>query len=271
MEATERNVVIVNEQVTASPGLDPAIVDHHIGNVAELPFGSGVVGSARSALSAMHSAESELGAAMVAVAGRGSTTIDAQRGHTHIRGDIRHTKGALRAFSGAEPELVDAANTRFASVAKSVDACLSRLSEIQASVEDAIGKAMTDPTIATSAGAIVAGELRAYLRGLEPDERFAYAAKHASEGNLRSVAAILDAPPELSGLSSNQIDAIRNEAEKSVAPDLSKVKAAAAKARSLIESGGAGFAQRWRDSVNKLGPGQSDRSSAVARVKGGAA
>ncbi|MEM9167458.1 MAG: hypothetical protein AAGB48_10620 [Planctomycetota bacterium] len=253
----------------APAAVDPARADAAFAGAdfMELPLGSRIHATARQALSSMHEASGELAEAMVAVQGDGVIGGDGKRS-----GDWRLTPGGkLRAFSGDEPALADAAESRFKSIAEKVDKSLADLGEVEELLTGSISKKLRDARSETPSGVALAGEIRRHLLGMEPGKRTQFLAKRIAEGDLQTVSAVLDVPGYLAGLDDQAREVVHGLAAKQFAAGESAALDGARRASEMIRSGGTVFVERWRASTSQLGPGKRDRAAKIEKVRGGGA
>ena len=88
-------------------------------------------------------------------------------------------------------------NRVMASLRRQQEACSAACTHLSQKIDAAIQPNPNDP---------MGGEIRGYIRGA--DSPFKAAADAAQEGNRRMIAAILNAPPQLSGLTHKEYDTI---------------------------------------------------------------
>jgi len=92
--------------------------------------------------------------------------------------------------------------------------------------------------------AVQLSEIRAHLATLKAVDRVGFVTKHANDA--RVVQAVLGAPAFLSGLTDAEIDVVRQQIEKRVAPQVASARAATHKALQETEAG-------WRNAISQIG------------------
>lgn len=271
--------------------LDPANADQRYGDpeFVKLAGGQRLHHATRSALASMYDAAGELAEAVRAVAGKGAAVTTRPRPdsvsltpdgrhlvsrpggiETTHRGDVRATSGGLRAFSGHEARLVDAAAQRFERVARQVDSTLAAIDDVEAMSTKSIDLATRDPKADTVNGALELAEVRAFLRDMKPSERWRFVNQRIAANDLQAAHAALHGPSYLIELEEDTRAALADEAAAKFAPDANRVRLAARDARKLIESASSTFVKGWRESTTPLGKGEAEQRAAVERLGGAA-
>ena len=123
-----------------------------------------------------------------------------------------------------------------------------RVKELQSyadSLEKAVAEAVDDPTRRTSEGLALAGEIRTHLKGLAKGERVTFVKRAIDEGDRRTVAAVLHAPPYLSGLTDRQLGTLRDFAANAFAPTEHAQARATRAAIDRVTSGGSRLVTRY--------------------------
>tara|TARA_R110002096_G_scaffold344921_7_gene538205 strand:+ start:171571 stop:172404 length:834 start_codon:yes stop_codon:yes gene_type:complete len=117
-----------------------------------------------------------------------------------------------------------------------------------------------------------AGEVRSYLRSLPKSERLETIRKAITVEKDRAVAAaILSASPLAVGLSSNDVQGLRMDAERVFAPDQVRIRDGIAKVRTSIETAGAAITKRYGEMIG-IGDSPAARAArSLAALEGGAA
>src|SRR5207248_347561 len=121
-------------------------------------------------------------------------------------------------FTGNEEELAAAASTAFNRVAGAVDRRMAELKGCREALSEEVAGALRDPQGATLAGVSQGQEIRNYVRALKPSERRSFLVSAASSGDVRTVSAVMAAPPFLSGLSADDVVGLRKHAALALAP-----------------------------------------------------
>jgi hypothetical protein len=135
-----------------------------------------------------------------------------------ISGDVRMLDGKPFRFHGRENEYVEAAGKAFEVASKNVDARLKELAGFRDGLAKRVAEALDHPARRTVEGLSLAAEVRAHAKGLPDAKRWAFVAEAIEAGDLPTVAAILAAPPFLSGLSARQGANAREAAARRLAP-----------------------------------------------------
>lgn len=113
-------------------------------------------------------------------------------GQSEFLGDLRLTRAGLRQFSGHEEELAEAAGAHMERVTKKIDAARGELIRTAETLDSAITFALTDDEAVTPRGANLAAEVRAHVKALPSKERFGFVQTAIKDGDLPTVAAIID-------------------------------------------------------------------------------
>jgi len=283
------NAPTPNPKRGAAISLDPSNADARFESIRQLPGGDRIHRAARSALAEMHSAAAELRAAMEATAGHGVRTQRPRPDSMSVgedgsvrlkpgdigsehRGNLRVApNGKIRAFSGREARLVDAARDRFAQVAKRVDSALAQIDEAEAAAAKSVGQSLIDPNANTPAGAIAAMEVRSYVRGLPGARKVDFLRQRVEGGDLATVAAVLGQSGFTTEMTADEIGVISDMAARKFAPDGVAVRDGARQAREMVQTAGRTFAKTWNESVASLGPGESEQNATIDTLAGGKA
>lgn len=124
----------------------------------------------------------------------------------------------------------DLADKLFARVAKGFDSVRGNLERSIASLE-----AQLSGPVESKAGASIAAEIRAHVRGLNTGERQAFLQKAIDDGDITSATAVLGAPSYLSGLDANMQKVLLRFYHERQSPEVAKRLKAMQGARDLIE------------------------------------
>lgn len=148
-----------------------------------------------------------------------------QAGHPPAR--IVQTPEGLRAVGTKFAELADAADPLLSKEQERIDAAIRNV----ASHQEAMLKKMDESLICsqTAADAPLRSDMRAHLRVLGHHKASYEAIKAATNKDKTLVHVVLTSPPALMGLKPDDIEAVRNEARKSLNPELFKAHAEAGK------------------------------------------
>lgn len=146
-------------------------------------------------------------------------------GHPAAR--IVQTPEGLRAVGTKFAELADATDPLLAKEQERIDAAIRNV----ASHQEAMLKKMDESLICsqTAADAPLRSDMRAHLRVLGQHKASYEAIKAATNKDKTMVHVVLTSPPALMGLKPDDIEAVRNEARKSMNPELFKAHAEAGK------------------------------------------
>jgi hypothetical protein len=128
-------------------------------------------------------------------------------------------------------------------VAKSLGA----MARIEAQLAARIAMAVDDPTRKTSEGQLLAQEIRAHVRSLSDKNRFQFVAQKIEQGNLKAVAAVVQAPAFLSGLEDSAGATLKTLAEMKFAPIERSQLEATRKALKHVEDASKALADRFYD------------------------
>lgn len=123
-------------------------------------------------------------------------------------------RGRVAEVSLPSKDLITAAERAFEGTAKIVDQQTANLNRHVNALETRVASALTDPYSKTPIGA----EIRQHVKGLKADERMGFVRSLITSGKKSDVAAILDAPSYLSGLSDETHGLIRDMAADAFAP-----------------------------------------------------
>lgn len=126
--------------------------------------------------------------------------------------------GLRRAAGAREEELAEAATRAFDRTAASVDRRVASMRGARDALAARLSEALADPAAATPQGIAIAQEVRAHFRALGADERHAFLSAAVEAGDRRTVAALLSAPPYLSGMTPEVAASLRSRAADRWAP-----------------------------------------------------
>jgi hypothetical protein len=125
------------------------------------------------------------------------------------RADDKLEVGRIRMVNGAPTqhadttEFVEAADAATKRAQIAVVKSLGAMAHNETQLAARIAMAVDDPTRKTSEGQLLAQEIRAHVKSLSEKNRFQFVAQKIEQGNLKAVAAVIQAPAFLSGLEDN--------------------------------------------------------------------
>jgi hypothetical protein len=131
-----------------------------------------------------------------------------------MAGDVGRSPDTFRRHNGPQEELVAAADRTFNRTARTVGLRLAEMKAHLSILEERMTEALRDPRDATADEFAVAEEVMAHLRSLPESDRSAFIAKAVDEDDRRTVAAVLSAPPLLSGIGSETSRTVRDQAAR---------------------------------------------------------
>lgn len=183
--------------------------------------------------------------------------------------DIRMGPNGLYQHVGREEELSAAAERAFNRTARAVDLRMAEMKAHASILEGNVADALKDPRGTAADGIALAQEVRGHLRSLPDAERFTFIRKAIESDDRRSVAAVLAAPPFLSGLSPETLVMVRDLAARRWAPvDYAQGKAVA-KAIERVMTASTTIVGRYAR-VLKLADGPSGKASqAIGKLANG--
>lgn len=129
------------------------------------------------------------------------------------------TPAGLRVGRADLGPLVDAAKAAFDRTARAVDNRLKSLAEEHEGLAKRMESALTEPS-RSAVGIAQASEVRTYLRSLEPAKAMTVALDAMRAGDRVTAAAVLTAPPYLSGLDAEKHGELRKLAAATLEPRL---------------------------------------------------
>lgn len=155
---------------------------------------------------------------------------------------------------------------------KAIAGALESISSHRAKVEEEIVSLLGIPTMRTSITDSQRGaDVRAALRGMSESARLEAIRSAIQSEDREAVSAVLAASPLASGLSRNDLEGIRADAERKFAPREAEMRDALDKLRELVARGGDAVESRFSPLVGR-GDDPSARAEAALRVlEGGAA
>ncbi|MFO1209596.1 MAG: hypothetical protein U1E40_10290 [Amaricoccus sp.] len=122
--------------------------------------------------------------------------------------------GRATEVSLPSPDLIAAAERAFGVAARSVDEQTAALNRNVNALETRVASALTDPYSKTPLGA----EIRQHIKGLKDGERLGFVRSLIASNKKSDVAAVLDAPSYLSGLTDDMHSVVRDMAADHFAP-----------------------------------------------------
>ncbi|MBS0254010.1 MAG: hypothetical protein JSS36_02070 [Proteobacteria bacterium] len=139
-------------------------------------------------------------------------------GRTEVTGNVRMVNGTPTRIVDAE-EFIEAADRAFKRVAPAVDRRVSELTRYRDTLASRVASAIDAPSRRTPEGLALASEVRAHVKALkQPAQRTKFVLDAIEAGDLLTVAAVLHAPPFLSGLDASIHATIRAKAAAKFAP-----------------------------------------------------
>jgi len=132
------------------------------------------------------------------------------------RGKVRLSEGRLRVVTGREAEFAAAARAAFDRAAATIDNRKTELEGYRDQLAKRITAALFRSEDAHPQAIAQAGEIRAHMKGEK--QRFRLLVDAIEAGDRQTVAAVLAAPPYLSGLTPKQHSELRGLAERKFAP-----------------------------------------------------
>lgn len=160
--------------------------------------------------------------------------------------EVRMVNGRpTKLAGGAVDQLVAATEGASKRVLSVVQKNYEELGKIEQTLDQQVAAAIDDPARKTPVGLSVATEIRAHVKALPDGKRatFAYAAVEA--GDKQTVAALLHAPPYLSGLTDKQMAALRQRAAHAFAPVETTQLEAVRNAADMVASAGSRLVERF--------------------------
>ncbi|MCC6920495.1 MAG: hypothetical protein IT548_14960 [Alphaproteobacteria bacterium] len=163
-------------------------------------------------------------------------------------------------------ELADAASRALARLSPSIDRRVEELKRHFDTLTKAVETALDDPKRKTPEGLALASEVRAHLKSLPEAKRLKFAAEAVDAGDRETVAALLQAPPFLSGFDAQAMSILRaRAANKFAGVESAQLEAV----NTLIERAtGAGgrLMRRFSEVIDRRKP-KSDAISVLEGVK----
>lgn len=185
----------------------------------ENTVGVSVLSAAREALTTAYDAYAKLNEAEQAIRALETKPYRRQTadGRSQARGNLRMVNGTPTQVAASD-ELIDAASKAFERVSVAIDRRVIELNRGEKALRTRVDAAIEDPARKTPEGLSVASEVRAHMKGLTNKQRLPFVHAAVERGDLRTVAAVLHAPPYLSGLSEAEHQTARQAAERKFAP-----------------------------------------------------
>jgi hypothetical protein len=129
---------------------------------------------------------------------------------------------------------------------------LGAMAHNETQLAERIARAVDDPTRKTSEGQPLAQEIRTHVKSLSEKNRFQFVAQKIEQGNLKAVAAVIQAPAFLSGLEDNAGATLKTLAEMKFAPIERSQLEATRKALRHVENASKALAERM-DGLKVIG------------------
>lgn len=249
-----------------SPSLDPGNLNQFAAVLEKSGTGRRALAAGQRAMTEMHTAMAEIDDATRALAGRTGRVTTRPGGFTTHSGDVRMGSKGLRAFSGHEPKLVDAAKQRFDAVGRGVQQQVNILTDVIADNERLMDEALAD-----AIQPVLAGDIRRHVASMDDTDRFAFLHDRVKRGDKQTVTAVLAAPGYLSGLNDDARASLLDAARRMFAPDAHATHTAASRTYDTVRRAIDTFVVDYHAKLKPLGPGESDVAGKIAAVRGGAA
>jgi hypothetical protein len=161
-------------------------------------------------------------------------------GRTEVTDNVRMVNGKPTRIIDAEA-FIDAADAAFKRVAPAIDRRVTELKGYRDTLAGRVASALDAPARRTPEGLALASEVRAHVKAMkQPAARSKFAMDAVEAGDLPTVAAILHAPPFLSGIDPAMHATIRARAAARFAPvDSAQLEATDAALSSVMAAGNA--------------------------------
>jgi hypothetical protein len=178
--------------------LHPLSLDAH-NAVLDVPetLGMQVLATAREVLQHVHDGYGEIN--------------DAETALKKATNNLRMVNGRPT-YHGATEEFGKAAMARAGAVAPKVDGALKGLNGIAKVLAERVENAIKDPAANTPHGVALGQEMRAYVRAMAPADRILFLRDAVTNGDKRTINAILSSPAYLSGIDAGSADNLRAQA-----------------------------------------------------------
>lgn len=201
--------------------------------------GSEALGAVYTFLGAVEDAEKAMQAAS-------PKAIRRQRpdGRSDYLGDLRLTDGRLRSFPDQVEEFKEAVHRSFERVALTVDRRVKELDGYLDTLDKQVTHALTDPNGRSAEGIAVATEIRAHVKGLAKGKRFSFVTEAIGNGDLPTVAAAINGPAFLSGLTPEEQGQLRVLAAQKFAPVAHAQRSAVLKVKETVTVAGSHLTTR---------------------------
>ncbi len=124
----------------------------------------------------------------------------------------------MPSFHGHEDQYAEAAGRAFERVNKASDVRCKQLQRHRETLATRVAAAVDNPSRRSAEGLSVASEIRAHLKSMAESKRPMFLARATDAGDRTTVAAVLHAPPYLSGLTERQQTELRQRAARTFAP-----------------------------------------------------
>jgi hypothetical protein len=142
----------------------------------------------------------------------------AKSARTEVTDNVRMVNGTPRRIVDAE-DFIAAAERALARTSPAIDRRLAELTGYRDALAKRVEAALDTPARKSPEGLALASEVRAHIKALkQPVQRTKFVADAVAAGDLATVAAIIHAPPFLSGLDANTHASIRASAANRFAP-----------------------------------------------------
>lgn len=142
-------------------------------------------------------------------------------------------------------EFIDAAERAHTRLTPAIDRRMRELRGYRDQLAARVASALDHPARKTAEGLALASEVRAHMKGMTKGERLAHAQRAVAREDKTTVAAILHAPPYLSGLTDEMVEIVRASAAAKFAPLDSAQLAATERAIQQVMSAGNALTGRY--------------------------
>jgi hypothetical protein len=155
---------------------------------------------------------------------------------------------------------------------KAIGTAIESISSHRAKLEEEIVSSLGIPTMRTSITDAQRGaDVRAALRAMGESARLEAIRGAIQAGDREAVSAVLAASPLASGLSRNDLEGVRMDAERKFAPKESEMRDNLDKLRELVARGGDAVSARFSPLVGRGDDPSARAESALRALEGGAA
>jgi hypothetical protein len=184
-----------------------------------------------------------------------------------ITGDVRLVRGKPIRFTGRENEFAEAATQAFEAASTVVDRRLKELAGFREGLAKRVTDALDNPARRTAEGLALASEVRAHIKGLSDSKRWEFVASAIGTRDKATVAAILAAPPFLSGLTARQQASMRELAAQEFTPVDHAQLAATEAAIERVQRASGAFLARYAKVLELRNTPKAKADDGLARLR----